>query len=179
MCAEKIEEITNAQVNPPKASTFSTWAPALAVLIGLPIVSFLFTEYVLSPRLQKQITQALQQSMDPELSPSDTPTSPNEATVQTYELKDIVGNLIGSGQSRYIRVSYVVEGTQPNFSELMEQHKAQLIDTTLSILALLSTDDLSKPNIKDIVRTQLLQNFEQVLQNKYIKSLFFSQFIIK
>lgn len=61
----------------------------------------------------------------------------------------------------------------------MEQHKAQLIDTTLSILALLSTDDLSKPNIKDIVRTQLLQNFEQVLQNKYIKSLFFSQFIIK
>ena len=177
MCAEKIEEITAKDAMPSKKIFSSAWAPALTVLIGVPLLSFLFTEYALLPHLKTHIAQALQLPSNINTSSTDG-TSP-ATSIQSYEFKDIISNLIGNGQSRYIRISFVVEGTHANFTDIIKKHEVRLIDTTLSILSLLSADDLTKPNLKDIVRTQLLQNFEQVLQNKYINSIFFSQFIIK
>ena len=99
----------------------------------------------------------------------------------TYEIKDIMSN-VGSetvGQIRYARVSLTLEGKGESFSDLMKKNEAKFIDTTLDVFSALSLEDLNNPNIKNIVKNQLLQRFEESLGGKYIDNLFFSQFIIK
>lgn len=185
MCAEKIEELPDSSVSPitTTTKTQSAWGPAIMVLILLPVLSFVLAEFVLFPRLQNKFEQTVgkinlteQASVQEAASPENTA---GEKT--TYEIKDIMSN-VGSetmGQIRYARVSLVLEGKGENFLEIMKKNEAQFIDTTLDVFSALSLDDLNNPNIKNIVKNQLLQRFEESVGERCIYNLFFSQFIIK
>ncbi len=61
----------------------------------------------------------------------------------------------------------------------MKQNEARFIDATLDVFSGLSLEDLNNSNVKNIVKGQLLQRFEEALGNKRIENLFFSQFVIK
>lgn len=188
MCAEKIEELTDSNATPGApavAKPKSAWGPALTVLILLPVLSFVLSEFVLFPRLQNRFEQAVGQINMTEATSLDKPAAGAEENFtgekKTYEVKDIMSN-IGSeatGQVRYARISFVLEGQGDSFPDLMKQNEARFIDATLDVFSGLSLEDLNNPNVKNIVKGQLLQRFEEALGNKRIENLFFSQFVIK
>ena len=188
MCAEKIEELTDSNATPALPTTAkpkSAWGPALTVLIRLPALSFVLSEFVLFPRLQNRFEQAVGQINMTEATSLDKTTAESEENFtgekMSYEIKDIMSN-IGSeaaGQVRYARISFVLEGKGSNFPDLMKQNEARFIDATLDVFSALSLDDLNNPNVKNIVKGQLLQRFEEAVGNKRIENLFFSQFVIK
>ena len=188
MCAEKIEELTDSKATPEPSvanKPKSAWGPALTVLILLPAISFVLSEFVLFPRLQNRFEQAVGQINMTESMTSGGSSATAEETVTgektTYEIKDIMSN-IGSeaaGQVRYARISFVLEGQGDTFPDLMKQNEARFIDATLDVFSALSLEDLNNPNVKNIVKGQLLQRFEEALGNKRIENLFFSQFVIK
>ena len=188
MCAEKIEELTDSSATPALSvatKSKSAWGPALTVLVLLPAISFILSEFVLFPRLQNRFEQAVGQINMLESSPSNNTTVASEENAtgekKTYEVKDIMSN-IGSetaGQVRYARISFVLEGQGDNFPDLMKQNEARFIDATLDVFSVLSLEDLNNPNVKNIVKGQLLQRFEEALGSKRIENLFFSQFVIK
>lgn len=187
MCAEKIEELTDSNAAsgaPAVAKPKSAWGPALTVIILLPAISFVLSEFVLFPRLQNRFEQAVGQINMTEVSSSNPAATPEEnftGEKKTYEVKDIMSN-IGSeaaGQVRYARISFVLEGQGDSFPDLMKQNEARFIDATLDVFSALSLDDLNNPNVKNIVKGQLLQRFEEAVGSKRIENLFFSQFVIK
>ncbi len=185
MCAEKIEEIPDANsISTAVAHKVpSAWGPALTVLVLLPILSFALAEFILFPRLQNKFEQTVGKiSMTEKAVAQETTSLENMGGEKTtYEIKDIMSNVGGEtvGQVRHARVSLVLEGRGENFSELMKRNEARFIDTTLDVFSALSIEDLNNPNVKNIVKNQLLQRFEEGVGGKYIDSLFFSQFIIK
>ena len=188
MCAEKIEELTDSNATPASSTTAkpkSAWGPALTVIILLPALSFVLSEFVLFPRLQNRFEQAVGKINMTEAASSNSPTAAPEENVTgektTYEIKDIMSN-IGSeatGQVRYARISFVLEGQGDSFPDLMKQNEARFIDATLDVFSALSLEDLNNPNVKNIVKGQLLQRFEEAIGSKRIENLFFSQFVIK
>lgn len=188
MCAEKIEELTDSNAMPMSSVVTkpkSVWCPALAVIIFLPIISFVLSEFVLFPRLQNRFEQAVGQINGAESLTSNGSMATSEENFTSekiaYEIKDIMSN-IGSestGQVRYARVSFVLEGHGDNFADIMKQNEARFIDATLDVFSALSLEDLNNPNVKNIVKGQLLQRFEETIGNKRIENLFFSQFVIK
>ena len=188
MCAEKIEELTDSnatQETPTTAKSKSAWGPALTVIILLPAISFVLSEFVLFPRLQNRFEQAVGQINMPEVTSPSNPKTEHQENITgektTYEIKDIMSN-IGSesaGQVRYARISFVLEGQGDSFPELMKQNEARFIDATLDVFSALSLEDLNNPNVKHIVKDQLLQRFEEAIGSKRIENLFFSQFVIK
>ena len=185
MCAEKIEELVDSRASGPAVveKTSTGWGPALTVLVLLPVFSFVLAEYVLFPRLQVRFEQAVGQINLAERSTNSSVLPQEGASGEkvTYEIKDIMTN-VGSenvGQVRYARVSFVLEGQGEVFSDLIKRNEARFIDVTLDVFSVLSVEDLNNPNIKNIVKNQLLQRFEEILGNKRIENLFFSQFVIK
>ncbi|GEM_PF-2142761 len=188
MCAEKIEELTDSNATQEASSNAkpkSAWGPALTVIVLLPAISFVLSEFVLFPRLQDRFEQAVGKINMTEVSSTNAPTAESEGNVTgektTYEIKDIMSN-IGSeatGQVRYARISFVLEGQGDSFPDLMKQNEARFIDATLDVFSALSLEDLNNPNVKNIVKSQLLQRFEEALGSKRIENLFFSQFVIK
>ena len=188
MCAEKIEELPDSSATPaaaPAAKPKSAWGPALTVIILLPAISFVLSEFVLFPRLQNRFEQAVGQINMAESTTANNPASTSEENImgekKTYEVKDVMSNIgtEGGGQVRYARVSFVLEGQGDNFPDLMKQNEARFIDATLDVFSVLSLEDLNNPNVKNIVKSQLLQRFEDIIGSKRVENLFFSQFVIK
>ncbi len=180
MCAEKIEELpdtSNGSLTQPKSS--SSWAPALTVLLLLPVISFVLSDFVLFPRLQVRFEQVAGQIKMPDDGIQAVNVSRQGAKKSTYEIKDIMSNISAEGQVRYARVSFVLEGSLENFEEIIKANEARIIDATLDVFSVLSVSEISNPNIKSIVKQQLLQRFEVSLEGKIVENLFFSQFVIK
>ena len=181
MCAEKIEEISETSTPPAAAPSKTSWVPALVVLLLFPVLSYVISDFVLFPRLQIKFEETVKQinalpTTLSEASPQETST---QAEKSTYEIRDIMSNVNDNGQVRYARVSFVLEGRIENFAEIMKKNEARLIDATLDVFSVLSVDDLQNTNLKSIIKNQLLQRFESVLNKNCIEDLFFSQFVIK
>ena len=157
----------------------SPLVPIMVVVIMLPVLSFLMTEFVLIPRM-KAAMGATEKDEHSELQGgAKKDAHAKQGPMKHVDFEDIVANISGTVQSRYIKVSFTVEGHGEHFMDDIEQHRAKLRDATLSILSTLTLRDLDKPGIKNIVRTDLLSSFETAMGGKVIENLYFSDFVVQ
>lgn len=165
--------------------------PVIAVIILLPVISFVVTEYVLIPRMKQSFGEALQPAAAHEEEHAVESHGGDDghgggkddghgsAHGGGYEFKDIVANLSGSLKSRYIKVSFTVEGSGANFHARMESNRARIIDATLSVLTGLSITDLEEPGVKNVVRNDLINQFHSAMNERVVERLYFSEFVIQ
>ncbi len=204
--AEKAKtEAPKAEGSPPEAAVKpkaasaggSPWLPVLMVIIVLPILSFVVTETVMIPRLKRtlgDIAKVQQQSDQPAHGgPLPSPKKAGEKKAEgahgggekaeggsgSVEFPNVVANLAGSMKSRFLKVSFIVEGDEPAFKEEIEQSRTKIIDSALGIMSALSVADLEEPGIKNIIRSDLIDGFNQVLGKTLVMRLYFSEFVVQ
>jgi flagellar FliL protein len=97
----------------------------------------------------------------------------------TFELKDIVANLSGAMRSRYIKVSFTLEGKSKTFTEDMKSNEAKIRDATLAVLSDLTIQDLEEPGVKNIVRNNIIDSINQALHGSEVQQLYFSEFVVQ
>lgn len=179
----QVEEITGSEGGIETAGSAgghkpNALVPILVVVIMLPVLSFLMTEFVLIPRMAKALgaeAKAEEAGKHAEGGAEAGAKGPMQQAV----FDDIVANISGTVQSRYIKVSFTVEGHAEHFPELVEGNRAKLRDATLSILSTLTMRDLDKPGVKNVVRSDLLSAFETAMGGKVIENLYFSDFVVQ
>lgn len=106
-------------------------------------------------------------------------TSGGGVSGNTYEFDGILANLSGSSMNRYVRVSFIIEGSEPGFAGIMEQNRVKLIDATISVLSSLSSFDLQSAGVKNQVRSKLIAAFDAVLKKRMVEGLYFSEFVVQ
>lgn len=178
------------------------WIPVAAVAVLCPLLSFAILQFMVVPKIEhslKAVTERMEsfeaeQSDDvhvkPKAAAKPAEQKPKEekkadshgggavASGTTYEFKDIISNLAGSLQSRYIKVSFMIEGVEGMASQV-EAQKPKMVDATLSVLANLTLKDLDQPGIKNIVRSDLLGAYEAIFHERIVTGLYFSEFVIQ
>lgn len=153
------------------------WVPILIMLIILPALSYLMMEYLFIPRLKSAMTDAgATQHTSEGGHGKEGGVIPSK---QTVEFKNIVANLSGSLRTRYVKVTFEVMGSDPDFTPMLDEHRTKLVDTTLTVLSLLSVKDLEEPGVKNIVRNDLIGAFETALGRKMVEELYFSEFVVQ
>jgi flagellar protein FliL len=166
------------------------WLPVIVVLVLVPAISFALAEFVLFPRLEKRLAAAGAGGGDPAAhgaaggshgKPASGSHDPEKKAEPTFahEFKDIVSNLAGSMRSRYIKVSFTAYSANPELEKIVEENRAKLLDSTLTILSALSLADTEDPTIKPRVKGQLVQAYEAVLHERVIEEIYFSEFVIQ
>ncbi|TVR55904.1 MAG: flagellar basal body protein FliL [Puniceicoccaceae bacterium] len=150
------------------------WLPVLAVVILMPLLSYAMAEFLLIPRLQAAVVRE-----DPAAAENGEVRPRRGAEMQSVDFPNVVSNLTGSLQSRYIKVSFTVYGSDPDFRTRLEANRTRLLDTTLGVLGGLSVADLERPGIKNQVRSELMLGFEHALRAKFVEELYFSEFVIQ
>lgn len=176
----KVEEVKDGEEKEKKGG--SPWLPLAIVIILLPVLSYAITDFVLIPKIKKSIHKTITgatASASPDHSSGKDAKSPNEPDMVIYEYKNIVANLAGSMQSRYIKVSFIVESPMPDFVEIMDENQGKIKDATLTILSSLTIGDLEKTGVQGRVRTDLLTAFANVLKSDIIAHLYFSEFVVQ
>jgi len=180
----------------------ASFLPAIITIIAVPLMMILVWELYMIPSLRKLAkeqgaipvaaadgtgTEATAENAPaaPEAKPESSPVDDkqgkgkDEETVSTYEIKDIVANLSGAMRSRYIKVSFTLEGKGASFVDLMKSNEAKIRDATLAVLSDLTIQDLEEPGVKNIIRNNILTSINSSLKTAAVEQLYFSEFVVQ
>ncbi len=154
--------------------------PIIAIVVLVPILTVSVFEFYIFPKFNKMVAHAEEAAIQEE----DAEKESEEGVIRgenihTYEVPDIVANLSGSMQSRYVKTSFTLESRVVGFEEMMTQNNAKIIDAALGVLSSLTLQDLEQAGIKNIVRNDLLNAISQSLNGNFVDQLYFSEFVVQ
>jgi flagellar protein FliL len=159
---------------PAPAGGFKAWLPLIATVLVMPALAYAMTTWVLLPKIQRGlgITPAAAQSGNESSGSAD-------ANTVTVPLNKLLVNVAGTMGSRYLLVSLSVVGTGSDFQKKMQDDDAALRDMACGDLATKTIADLGKPDIRNVVRSELLTGFNNILGNNCVKQIYLTEFAIQ
>jgi flagellar protein FliL len=180
--ADEESEASIPEATAAKAS--NAWPPVIAVIVLMPVISFAMTQYVLIPRIQS--TVALQTAAAGPGGPAAKPAADLKADGSkdakpsfSYQFDDVVVNLSGAMGTKYLKASFSLFSSNPDLQKIITDNKPHLLDVALNVLSSKSMADLEAPGSKNLVRNDLISNFNQALNSEVIEQLYFSEFVVQ
>jgi flagellar FliL protein len=179
----------------PAAKPMAALVPVIAVIVLAPVLSFAIGQFVLIPQLKKQIASmpaaeegahdeaAAEAHAEPakesgghgKKGEAAAPSGPGN----TYEMTNVVVNLAGTMGTRYLKVDFMVTGSDKNLRSTFESKKAQVVDITLNVLSSLSLADLEEAGAKNLIREKLILSYNQAFGKRVAEQIYFSGFVVQ
>lgn len=161
------------------------WLPLIITLVVMPAVAFAMTKFVLLPQLAKSLgTQTVHareghgdSSSGHGESKSGKETSAGKAKIKIPMTK-IVVNVSGSLGSRLLLASLTLAGNSNEFKSKVEDNTDQLRDLAASILSTKTITDLEKPEARNLLRAELISQFNSVLGGG-VQDIYITEFAIQ
>ena len=94
-------------------------------------------------------------------------------------MNKLLVNVSGTMGARYLLVSLSVVGTGTDFKEVMNSHDAQLRDMACGALSMKTLADLEKPNARNLIRSELLTGFNNILGDSTVQDIYLTEFAIQ
>jgi flagellar FliL protein len=167
------------------SALLSSLVPVAIVLIATPVLTWAVAQFVLMPKLEKRLASVVAESGAPAKSsaPEAVSVEPKAgepgAPTNTYEFSNVVVNLAGTMGTRYLKVSFLVTGTDTNLHNAFESSKAKLTDVTLNVLSSISLPDLDEAGAKNMIREKLVSAYNQALGKHIAEQVYFSDFVVQ
>ena len=179
----------------------SPWVPIIAVCVLMPGISFATTQYLLLPKIRGAVLEqkAIVHAAKPE-GKGEAKKGHGEAAkgghgkeehgkgegegggaggAFSYDFESIVVNLSGAMGTRYLKTSFTTLSDNPDLKKLIDENKKQLLDVALSVLSTRTMADLEQPGSKNVVRNDLMANFNQALKSDLVSQIYFSEFVVQ
>ena len=166
-----------ASAAPAAGGGFKAWLPLIITAMLMPALAFGMTEFVLLPQLQKGLgLHGTAAAGDTASKPrKDAPTAKQEQVV----MNKLLVNISGTMGARYLLVSLSVAGSGTDFKDQMTSHDAQLRDMACGALATKTLADLEKPNARNLIRSELLTGFNNILGDSVVSDIYLTEFAIQ
>jgi flagellar FliL protein len=171
----------------PKGGGFKSFLPLIITVILMPAIAWAMTTFVLVPKLQKSLGAAP--------APSEHATEgggehENAATEKEHGLKSggsketvtmtkLLVNVSGTMGSRYLLASLTISGGSSDFKAKVEKNEAKLRDMACTVLATKTINDLEKPGARNLVRSELLTGFNNILGANTVQEIYITEFAIQ
>ena len=179
----KSEAADKAAVTPaPAAGGMAAWLPLIVSVVVMTAVSFGLTQFVILPQIKKGIGGPAAAAAPEAKGAEAKPKSKKEQEAAKREhvvMNKLLVNVSGSMGARYLLVSLSVDGAGEKFKTAMTEHDAQLHDLACGILSAKTLADLEKPGARNLIRTELLNAFNNVLGDDAVLEIFFTEFAIQ
>ena len=166
---------------------FKAWLPLLLTIVLMPVLAYGLTTFVLLPKLQKSLGGSAAEAGE-----SSTAGEPHGGTVKVnarepgpgkarikVPLSKIVVNVSGSLGTRMMLTSLTLAGNGGDFKTKVEDNMDQLRDIASSILSSKTIVDLEKPESRNLIRAELLAQFNISLGNGFIQEIFITEMAIQ
>lgn len=187
---EEIEDVGEE----PKAKASVPWIPLVLVLLFIPIITLVIVQFVLIPQLKNSLAHPDEahggdEAAYVEEEPAETggghggghgggdagPSSP--ANVVVFE--DIIANVAGTMGTRFLKVSFQIEGESRQLSSLARTREAQVRDAIISTLSSRTIQEIEVVGGRNALRIALISAINEALGNSLVDELYFLDFIIQ
>jgi len=168
--------------------------PVLAVIVLVPVLSFVTTQFVLIPKIKAAVGTPAAEGGDAAAGKTDAKEGAAKAKdgkegaagskstgqyAHTADLTDIIVNLAGSKGTRYLRTHFMLAGDSEQLEGLVQKNMDQLKDVAISVLSAQTLDSLDVPGAQSAIRQELITQFNHNLHGEYIEQLYFSEFVVQ
>lgn len=169
------EEQAEATPAPAPSGGFKAWLPLIISMLLMPALAFGTAEYVILPQLQKGLGIKVAGADVKEKSSKDGA----DAKKNSVLMSKLLVNVAGTMGARYLLVSMSVVGTGSDFATKMQDNDAQLRDAACSTLAAKTLADLEKPGARNLIRNELITDFNSILGDSVVQDIYLTEFAIQ
>jgi len=164
---------------PAPASTTSgalkAWLPLAITVLLMPALAYGMTVFVLLPRIQTGLGVSAPAA---ETAAKPKANAPGAKKI-TVAINKLLVNVAGTMGSRYLLVSMSVVSTDPAFQQKMTENDAAMRDAASSVLAAKTLADLEKSDERNLIRTELLSGFNNILGRDEVQEIYLTEFAIQ
>lgn len=184
------------------AKAGAAWLPLIVMLVGMPAMAFVMTNYVLLPKLKAELgggTASHEESAKPEKadkheggksdgghgSKEAKPGGKEAAATSksgprvTYQLNKVLVNVAGSAGARYLIANYTLVGSSADFKTKLDERKDQLLDVAIGVMGTKTIADLEKPGARNLIRNELMSAWNNALGGNVVKEIYITEFAIQ
>jgi flagellar FliL protein len=198
--APAAEAPTPAEAAPAASSGgIKAWLPLILAVVLMPALAWGITSFVIVPKVLKArettgTTGGEEQSGEDNKHGAEEHEAASEGgkgdghgkespgkgkKKQNYQISKLIVNLAGSMGTRYLMTSTTLVGTKSGFKEIIEEHKDQLLDLTIGVLATKTINDLEKPGSRNQIRSELISVYNHALGAGLVEEIYFTEFAIQ
>ena len=167
--------------------TPSVWAPVIAIILLVPAITYGMAEFLIIPKLRSAV---LQPKTAAEQSKKDASAKGEHGKGEhgkgeeagdrfTYDFESVVVNLSGALGTRYLKTTFTLHSENADLKKIVDQNKKQLVDVAITILGSRTLAELDQPGSKNVVRSDLIANFNQAMKSNLVEQIYFSEFVIQ
>jgi len=165
-----------AEAKPKAGGGLAAWLPLIIAVVLMPLLAFGMTKFVIVPQLQKSL--GIKEA--PESAAGGKAKTAAEGKKTSVPFNKLLCNVAGTMGSRYLLVSITVVGTGgEEFKKKMEEDDAQLRDMCMGTLGSKTLADLEKPGARNLIRTELINGFNNILGGDIVKEIYLTEFGIQ
>lgn len=186
MAANRIESTPAPEAAPVAAAApagsaptgFKAWLPLIITVLLMPVLAYAMTTFVLVPKLQEGLGVA---PANPAVAAPKSGKSAKESNEkrEAVTMNKLLVNVAGTMGARYLLVSLNVVGTEANFKAKMAEYDPQLRDMAMGALRVKTLADLEKPGAVNLIRTELITGFNNILGGAFVKEIYVTEFAIQ
>ena len=168
---------------PASASGLKPWLPLLVAIVLMPVLAYAMTTFVLAPKLAHAVGNAPakpgEHASEKAAKSHAAEGGSKEGRKTNVPLKQVLVNVAGTQGMRFLMASLTLVGTEENFKAKIDEKQAQLADIASSTLCSKTISDLEKPGSRNMIRTELISSFNNVLGNDCVQELYFTEFAVQ
>jgi flagellar FliL protein len=151
------------------------WLPLILAIVLMPALAFGMTKFVIVPELQKSLG-----IKEPSESGSGGKSKSGDAKKTSVPFNKLLVNIAGTMGARYLLVSVTLVGTGGEaFKAKITESDAALRDMAMGALANKTLADLEKPGARNLIRTELINGFNNVLGDNSVQEIYITEFGIQ
>jgi len=158
--------------------------PVILVVLLVPTLCYAVMDFLIIPKLRGSLEAAAEKSTSSghggkAKAGTNAGGEHGKQGEFTADFGPTVVNLAGTGNSRYLRVNFVVASPDPKIAEIVKTNMSALRDATLSVLSSQSMPLLEGPGGRNSVRNDLIAQFNRTLGGEVIQQIYFSEFVVQ
>jgi flagellar FliL protein len=154
---------------PAPGGALRAWLPLVITVLAMPVLAYAMTTFVLVPKLRSSLAAA-GESGDGRVA---------EGKKQSLTMNKLLVNVAGTMGSRYLLVSLTLSGSDPEFRGRIQEYDPQMRDMACSALSAKTLVDLEKPTARNLIRTELITGFNNILGEMLVQDICITEFVIQ
>lgn len=152
------------------------WLPLIVTVALMPAIAFGMTKFVIVPSLQKSLGV---KEAGGEAAGEKGKKSGDEKKINVPFNKLLV-NIAGTMGSRYLLVSLSLASSGgEKFKARTMEEEAPLRDMAMGVLSGKTLADLEKPGARNLIRTELINGFNNILGDNSVSEIYITEFGIQ
>jgi flagellar protein FliL len=168
---------------PKSGGGIQPWLPLILNLVLMPVLAYATVSFLILPKMkagaETPAAHAESGKGEEKGGAHSTKEGGSKGKLTLPLGGKVLVNVAGTMGTRYLLANLTLVSSNQELKVLLEKHDAELRDAAASTLSVKTIGDLEKPGARNLIRTELISVFNNILGEGTVTDLYLTEFAIQ